>query len=55
MSDRFGPAMGPPSPLHAILRASRHQPRLRAAARAWLWLMDGAILDWLEHRDLERG
>jgi AcrR family transcriptional regulator len=30
-------------------------PRLRAAARAWLWFMDGAILDWLEHRDLERG
>jgi AcrR family transcriptional regulator len=30
-------------------------PKLRAAARAWLWFMDGAILDWLEHRDLERG
>jgi AcrR family transcriptional regulator len=30
-------------------------PRLRTAARAWLWFMDGAILDWLEHRDLERG
>jgi AcrR family transcriptional regulator len=29
-------------------------PKLRAAARAWLWFMDGAILDWLEHRDLER-
>ena len=29
-------------------------PRLRAAARAWLWFMDGAILDWLDHRDLER-
>jgi AcrR family transcriptional regulator len=29
-------------------------PRLRAAARGWLWFMDGAILDWLEHRDLER-
>ena len=29
-------------------------PRLRAAARAWLWFMDGAILDWLEHHDLER-
>jgi hypothetical protein len=22
--------------------------------RAWLWFLDGAILDWLEHRDLER-
>jgi AcrR family transcriptional regulator len=29
-------------------------PRLRAAARGWLWFMDGAILDWLDHRDLER-
>jgi AcrR family transcriptional regulator len=29
-------------------------PPLRAAARAWLWFMDGAILDWLEHHDLER-
>jgi AcrR family transcriptional regulator len=29
-------------------------PRVRAAARAWLWFMDGAILDWLEHRDLAR-
>jgi AcrR family transcriptional regulator len=29
-------------------------PQVRAAARAWLWFMDGAILDWLEHRDLTR-
>jgi AcrR family transcriptional regulator len=29
-------------------------PRLRSAARAWLWFMDGAILDWLDHRDLDR-
>jgi len=29
-------------------------PRLRAATRAWLWFMDGAILDWLEHRDMTR-
>jgi AcrR family transcriptional regulator len=29
-------------------------PKTRAAARAWLWFMDGAILDWLEHRDLSR-
>jgi hypothetical protein len=27
---------------------------LRAAARGWLWLMDGVILDWLEHRDMSR-
>src|SRR5215218_3899306 len=29
-------------------------PRLRTAVRSWLWQMDGAILDWLEHRDLTR-
>jgi AcrR family transcriptional regulator len=35
--------------------AERPPPKLRAAAGAWLWFMDGAILDWLDHRDLERG
>ncbi|HEY1357026.1 MAG TPA: TetR/AcrR family transcriptional regulator [Thermoleophilaceae bacterium] len=30
-------------------------PKVRAAVRAWLWYMDGAVLDWLEHRDLDRG
>jgi AcrR family transcriptional regulator len=29
--------------------------QVRAAVRAWLWFLDGAILDWLEHRDLDRG
>jgi AcrR family transcriptional regulator len=29
-------------------------PQRRTAVRAWLWFMDGAILDWLEHRDLAR-
>jgi AcrR family transcriptional regulator len=29
-------------------------PSRRTAVRAWLWFMDGAILDWLEHRDLAR-
>jgi AcrR family transcriptional regulator len=29
-------------------------PGRRTAVRAWLWFMDGAILDWLEHRDLDR-
>jgi AcrR family transcriptional regulator len=29
-------------------------PKQRAAARGWLWLMDGVILDWLEHRDMSR-
>jgi AcrR family transcriptional regulator len=29
-------------------------PPLRAAVRGWLWFMDGAILDWVEHGDLTR-
>ena len=29
-------------------------PKVRAAVRGWLWFMDGAIVDWLEHGDLER-
>jgi AcrR family transcriptional regulator len=29
-------------------------PPLRAAVRGWLWFMDGAVLDWLEHRDLDQ-
>ena len=29
-------------------------PRRRTAVRAWLWFMDGAILDWVEHGDLTR-
>ena len=29
-------------------------PPMRAAVRAWLWFMDGAILDWIEHRDIDR-
>ena len=29
-------------------------PQLRVAAGAWLWFMDGAILDWLDHRDMTR-
>src|SRR5215207_2155951 len=27
-------------------------PAMRTAVRAWLWFMDGAILDWVEHEDL---
>ena len=29
-------------------------PAARTAARGWLWFMDGAILDWLEHGHLSR-
>ena len=29
-------------------------PKARAAVAGWLWFMDGACLDWIEHRDVER-
>ena len=29
-------------------------PALRAAVGGWLWFMDGVLMDWLEHRDIER-
>jgi AcrR family transcriptional regulator len=29
-------------------------PTARTAVRGWLWFMDGACLDWIEHRDLSR-
>jgi AcrR family transcriptional regulator len=29
-------------------------PKARAAVMGWLWYMDGVLLDWIEHRDLER-
>ena len=40
--------------LEGLGAGDRPPPRLRAAARGWLWLMDGVILDWLEHRDMSR-
>jgi AcrR family transcriptional regulator len=30
------------------------EPALRAAVRGWLWFMDGVVLDWIEHRDVDR-
>jgi hypothetical protein len=29
-------------------------PKPRTVVRAWLWFLDGAILDWLDHGDLSR-
>jgi AcrR family transcriptional regulator len=29
-------------------------PKARAAVSGWLWFMDGACLDWIEHRDIDR-
>jgi len=40
--------------LEGISPGTEPAPPLRAAVRAWLWFMDGAILDWVEQRDLTR-
>jgi AcrR family transcriptional regulator len=29
-------------------------PRARIAVHGWLWFMDGACLNWIQHRDLSR-
>lgn len=29
-------------------------PKARTAVSGWLWFMDGACIDWIEHGDLER-
>jgi AcrR family transcriptional regulator len=29
-------------------------PKARAAVRGWLWYMDGVLLDWIDHRDMDR-
>ncbi len=29
-------------------------PKARTAVAGWLWFMDGACLDWIDHRDIER-
>lgn len=29
-------------------------PKARTAVSGWLWFMDGACLDWIDHRDVER-
>jgi AcrR family transcriptional regulator len=40
--------------LAGIAPATPAAPALRAAVRGWLWFMDGAVLDWLDHRDIDR-
>ncbi|HEU5062914.1 MAG TPA: TetR/AcrR family transcriptional regulator [Solirubrobacterales bacterium] len=30
-------------------------PKARIAVSGWLWFMDGACLNWIEHRDVGRG
>ena len=36
------------------LYADGAPPKARTAVSGWLWFMDGACLDWIEHRDVER-
>jgi AcrR family transcriptional regulator len=36
------------------LAAAGPSPALRTAVHGWLWFMDGALMDWLKHRDLDR-
>ena len=36
------------------LYADDPPPKARTAVSGWLWFMDGACLDWIEHRDVER-
>ena len=38
----------------AAVSAGTPRPALRLAVRAWLWGMDGAILEWLDRRKLTR-
>jgi AcrR family transcriptional regulator len=36
------------------LYAGEAPPKARIAVNGWLWFMDGACLNWIEHRDLSR-
>jgi AcrR family transcriptional regulator len=36
------------------LYAQEIPPKARTAVNGWLWFMDGACLNWIEHRDIER-
>lgn len=36
------------------LYADGAPPKARIAVSGWLWFMDGACLDWIEHRDVGR-
>jgi AcrR family transcriptional regulator len=40
--------------LAGIAPGREPEPMLRAAVRGWLWFIDGAVLDWIEHRDIDR-
>jgi AcrR family transcriptional regulator len=37
--------------IDGLVPGPERTPAKRAAVRAWLWFMDGVLLDWIEHRD----
>jgi AcrR family transcriptional regulator len=37
--------------LDGLVPEADRTPAKRAAVRAWLWFMDGVLLDWIEHGD----
>jgi AcrR family transcriptional regulator len=37
--------------LEGLVPEAERTPAKRAAVRAWLWYMDGVLLDWIEHGD----
>ena len=37
--------------LNGLVPEPERTPAKRAAVRAWLWFMDGVLLDWIEHGD----
>ena len=37
--------------LDGLVPEKERTPAKRAAVRAWLWFMDGVLLDWIEHSD----
>jgi AcrR family transcriptional regulator len=39
---------------HGLAEGGEPSPVLRTAVRGWLGFMDGACLDWVEHRDIDR-
>jgi AcrR family transcriptional regulator len=39
--------------LEGLVPEKERTPAKRAAARGWLWFMDGVLLDWIEHGDRE--
>lgn len=41
--------------LAGLYPADEAPPKARTAVSGWLWFMDGACLNWIEHRDIERG